>query len=393
MVQNDFDEEHPAFGEYDDFCRSHFPICGFGGGAFPDVGFLPDGEIVIVSVENIDSSDTDFQFTVSTLNAQIPMDEVLSPIYHFTRWIEKRLLASENSIAQAEGRGFADWLRYVESEDSRKNVLGGLIGFGVSQLARIERLISDRMQVSAFFPQELLCKSPATLVTGSAPLMLLRSSSPVLKEDDAAEILVQVLSKGRHIEGEKRIREFYPMLQLRIIPEKDYEDGYQAASLVRRQIGNISGFMDVEELINSLGIPIYHVSMGDFEIDGAAFWDDNTGPLMLINPESRKASTSWGKRMTLGHELGHLLLDKGEFRPLGVFSGPWASPGLERRANAFAAELLVPREGLMEFFETRKWVFSDECIQELSDRFGVGHTMIFNHLNNRLKDSILFPSI
>lgn len=61
---------------------------------------------------------------------------------------------------------------------------------------------------------------------------------------------------------------------------------------------------------------------------------------------SPRATTPWGERMVLAHELCHLLIDRHQARPLKILSGPWAPPLLERRANAFAAELLLPTAAL-----------------------------------------------
>jgi hypothetical protein len=52
------------------------------------------------------------------------------------------------------------------------------------------------------------------------------------------------------------------------------------------------------------------------------------------------------QRFTAAHELGHWLYDRGAVMSScadEVIARPWKTPGRENRANAFAAELLLPR--------------------------------------------------
>jgi Zn-dependent peptidase ImmA (M78 family) len=53
-------------------------------------------------------------------------------------------------------------------------------------------------------------------------------------------------------------------------------------------------------------------------------------------------SPPWESR--LAHELCHLLYDRSYGWQLAIASGPWAPRDLERRANAFAAMLLMPKQ-------------------------------------------------
>ena len=87
--------------------------------------------------------------------------------------------------------------------------------------------------------------------------------------------------------------------------------------------------------------------------------------------------------MTLAHELCHLLFDRSDAVPLSVLSGAWAPPRLERVANAFAAELLMPLEGTHDVVG---WLMSEPTEDELKrlmDRFEVGVTTALEHCLNR----------
>ena len=87
--------------------------------------------------------------------------------------------------------------------------------------------------------------------------------------------------------------------------------------------------------------------------------------------------------MTLAHELCHLLFDRSSAVPLSVLSGTWAPPRLERVANAFAAELLIPLKGMVDEVG---WLMSeptDDELELLMARFGVGITTAHEHCLNR----------
>jgi len=78
--------------------------------------------------------------------------------------------------------------------------------------------------------------------------------------------------------------------------------------------------------LESAGCVIFEEDFGTPRVDGLSQWIDDH-PVMLINrvvPVDRK-------RLTLAHELGHLVLHNGV-----------ASPDAEHEANEFAAEFLMP---------------------------------------------------
>jgi Zn-dependent peptidase ImmA (M78 family) len=78
-------------------------------------------------------------------------------------------------------------------------------------------------------------------------------------------------------------------------------------------------------------------------IRGIAIAGSGYSPTILVNNTSDYNVNEAGKRFTLAHELFHLLYDRGFARRVTHVSGPWAPPSIEKRANAFAAMLLMPR--------------------------------------------------
>lgn len=69
-----------------------------------------------------------------------------------------------------------------------------------------------------------------------------------------------------------------------------------------------------------------------------------------------------------------------------VASTPRAPPEIEKRANAFAAELLRPKAGMTRVRGEKLWMnwITDRDRANLLDEFGVGDTVCRHQLENRL---------
>lgn len=83
--------------------------------------------------------------------------------------------------------------------------------------------------------------------------------------------------------------------------------------------------------------------------------------------------------MAIAHELCHLLFDASAGRPLGIASGRSAPVVLEKVANAFAAEFLLPRQAVAS---ARYDVKTDAGFQQLLGEYDVGVTVAAHQLAN-----------
>jgi len=99
---------------------------------------------------------------------------------------------------------------------------------------------------------------------------------------------------------------------------------------------------------------------------------DRETATMVINENDSEES----KLFTIAHELGHWLLHKEEILKdpdktvlLRTSLGDESKDDLEKEADAFAAELLVP----MTFMEK---IGKDESVEEIAKRFGVSKEVI-----------------
>ncbi len=116
-------------------------------------------------------------------------------------------------------------------------------------------------------------------------------------------------------------------------------------------------------------------------------------PAILLNLNS-SMSPWWRVRMTLAHELAHLLLDhqtpSGGNLPFLISphgrrdSTPLAY--MERRANAFAANLIAPPDGVRATLAPLDDPTSEEAIRRITHTFGVGREVAIRRIGD-----VLYP--
>lgn len=125
-----------------------------------------------------------------------------------------------------------------------------------------------------------------------------------------------------------------------------FEEGYELAEELLEALampGDASA-VDIEAIVERLGIKVIKNRLCTVTIRGVAIAGEGYAPAILVNLASLYNATDAGRRFTLAHELFHVLYDREHARRITHTSGPWAAPGIEKRANAFAAMLLMPRD-------------------------------------------------
>jgi Zn-dependent peptidase ImmA (M78 family)/DNA-binding XRE family transcriptional regulator len=148
-------------------------------------------------------------------------------------------------------------------------------------------------------------------------------------------------------EGEDEEARF-TALSTTTIPDnaRGFHRGYEAAERFRDRYGlGASPIADVAILADEVGVVVARMPLGDDldSPDGCSAVDPDTGaPYILINSDKPRVR----RRFTIAHELGHLALGHllgGQVIVDETVGGK--SPG-EKQANAFAAGLLMPADGV-----------------------------------------------
>ncbi|WP_292908931.1 ImmA/IrrE family metallo-endopeptidase [Niveispirillum sp.] len=175
----------------------------------------------------------------------------------------------------------------------------------------------------------------------------------------------------------------------------DYQKGYQLANETRRllDIGSHEPIHSITELIeNRLNIPVIQMEFNS-HIGGATIASGrNRG--IVVNTKGDNQDP-FIRRMTLAHELGHLLWDPDpklnqvvvdRYDHIKSDTMATSLDHVERRANAFAIELLAPGDAVIREFE--KNGSGPEAVEKVMASYGVGKTALTYHLRNRSHNRI-----
>ena len=169
-----------------------------------------------------------------------------------------------------------------------------------------------------------------------------------------------------------------------------WEQGYHLAAWLRAYL-NLEDTtpIDPEQLLHDWFIPLHQFTL-DAPIDALAVWGTRHGPAIWLNqsPNSR-SSTTHGQRTTLAHEICHLLIDRQASLPLVEVLGGNVPRFAEKRANAFAAELLLPRAA------TEQQIYQSNdlatAIQYLEHHYQVSKELIRHQIFNSGCTTTLSP--
>lgn len=210
---------------------------------------------------------------------------------------------------------------------------------------------------------------------------LLRSSQGTTITRKDCETIWKLLRPG--VEGDfGHLRELAKGLNSSIDTHEPWQSGYQLARIVRDRLRvGTSGRIDVESVIKDLGVTIVDASLSDNSILGACVGTSRFSPIVILNSDCEEVRGISGRRVTLAHELCHLLFDRGHMQSLARFEGGAADSDrlIEMRANAFAIELLVPMETLVAADGT---VVGDDRLKEMSVEQQVSLHALIPHATN-----------
>ncbi|NCC37332.1 MAG: ImmA/IrrE family metallo-endopeptidase, partial [Chloroflexia bacterium] len=163
--------------------------------------------------------------------------------------------------------------------------------------------------------------------------------------------------------------------------EPPYVQGYQLAQWLRQQLA-IPDDAPIcpERYLKDWGVHLDRINMAA-GIDAVAAWGARHGPAVLVNIDAHsRASTENGLRTTLAHEICHLLIDRAEALPVAEVLGGQVPRWAEQRANAFAAELLLPRAQAAR--ACREAADLIEAATHLERAFRVSRELTMNQINN-----------
>lgn len=366
------------------------------GGVLPDIFLRRNGDDVEVSWSGYAPEFTPkgLTFESGSGRASMPVQAVAKPVWQALQWA--RQWAQENRAGMPVGfRKDMDALAaHVAELDSlqAENLTGRYMASGMVEAVRkaferISRLDLFDLDVPGDIPfVEKL--SPAVAMFGgvspeldSRDVERLRDSLVAAHDGGDSERLAALVSDREgeplgvpHVDGQRFASDLLDELDLPRVGEK---------------------CIDVNAICDHLGIDVADLRLDTDSIRGAAFAGEGFSPRVLVNPTHPFNRNESGRRFTLSHELCHVLFDRARARRIAHASGDWAAPGIEQRANAFAAHLLMPRELVVSAFGDG----DAEDVSRLAAQLKVNQTALIPHLFNlelidaRQRDDLLPGSI
>jgi Zn-dependent peptidase ImmA (M78 family) len=347
----------PAYGEVESnewesvwwgWWRRHCLRACRDGGLFPDVAVRRWRDQIEVSwgAAPLAGAPEDFRFTSDQgVSRQEPV-EVANALYDVLREASAHLAAEGQRSERL--RALERSVSKLKAASARERRLVWLAGLG-TQLdsmkegwQRIRRALSNlkRDAVDAF----LQTADEDLVIRGSCQAALMFGTvSPTIRTEDVKTLAGNIVGLYGARKESSALKKLVRSEAL--TSEVAWEQGYKLASALIDDEGLLpadTDFVDIEALLKRLGIARQEIELTDETIRGVAVASPKHQPAVLVNRAHAANQYPSGTRFTVAHELCHILFDRSAGRQLALASGPWAPPDIERRANAFAAMLLMP---------------------------------------------------
>ncbi|MFO8071839.1 MAG: ImmA/IrrE family metallo-endopeptidase [Polyangia bacterium] len=201
-----------------------------------------------------------------------------------------------------------------------------------------------------------------------------RMAGPVLDAEEVAAWSRQISTIPKHPAlNLDRLTENVSATLAGIAGRPAWEQGYRLARSTRPLLpeGSELDPIDIQKCVENLGVEVAELEQdAPLDLDAIAVWGPRHGPAILINRRGVHTSNKGGLRATVGHELCHLIVDRGRSLPLADVAGGRGPVFLERRANAFSAEILLPQEVIRRQHSRGELSTADEVLR-LFKKYGV----------------------
>ena len=381
-----------------DWWARHCVEASRAGGVFPSIYFRRWRDEVEVSWDGARpaGSPSGIQFVQSSGSFRLRPEDVVGALHavlsEATSYLRSRCPTSERLARLRDA--------VSELQSAREDRLAWLLGLGGGLPSLRESLAAVRQAVAdlpvrtreailgnAAEPMLFIEPFPAALMFGAV--------SPDLSASDSVELLHRLGSAYGGPQG--RVDEL--ATHEPVDGESAWRQGYELAENALEEPairGGIQAIVDVEAILGDLGVSVQEVSLDDRSIRAAAIGGAEYRPTILLNTSHRSNHYPTGRRFSLAHELCHLLYDRAFARGVALPSGPWAPRDVERRANAFAAMLLMPPDRIREAIaSSASDPESPELIRDVATRLQTSFTATVEHMCNLMmlseegRDSLL----
>ena len=133
---------------------------------------------------------------------------------------------------------------------------------------------------------------------------------------------------------------------------------------------------ELKNILNSAGVGLVLTPMiKNCQVNGAAYWQNNT-PVIALNDRSKKNDIFW---FTLFHEIAHVILHLNKKNNIFVDNG-YDDNDIEREANKFAQDNLIPSKLYLELSEKIQKNQSENTIKFYSEEIGIDSGILVGRL-------------
>lgn len=308
------------------------------GGLFPDLylrRYLDNIEVSWTGAPPPFAGDA-FSFVAEPGTAYLAVGAVAEPLWELLNWAcnSAPVTAAEDQTAlRAFAEKIARLAKVSDEELSESYAPANVLSLARSSLER--RNAQDALV-------DLRVKAAPAIAQFSAAVAMFGGVSPNLSAQDVDALsgfLAQAYG-GNDTETLAALVEDAGFPKARA----PYIEGQQLALELLDELGwkSADGWVDIRAIAAKLGVNVLEASLQTDAIRGVALAGERMTPTLIVNFTSPYNQTDEGRRFSIAHELCHILFDRSHARRVAVSSGPWAPAGVEKRANAFAAMLLMP---------------------------------------------------
>lgn len=246
-------------------------------------------------------------------------------------------------------------------------------------------------EVVKTFADDGLLEAPADLLEAANDndeLRLAARMASALPTEQVREILglVRSFPKIETIELDHLANETRAFFEQTLLSARPFEQGEGLAGFVRERLSfRADSAADIFGVIRRLGVDLQIRPVEPPTLDAIAVSGTKHGPAILLNTEAVRVKAglpfeqAGRARVTLAHELCHLLVDKGSaLSAVDVLNGLMPLE-VEQRARAFGAELLLPgRVAAREWYDLGAQQSRDglqAALEHLAEKFLVTHSV------------------
>jgi Zn-dependent peptidase ImmA (M78 family) len=347
------------------------------GGLFPDLfirRFLDDIELSWSPHAPLFAPEG-FSYVVEPGTARLSVSDVAGPLWKALNWAA----TTHQALDDNDRASISELQRKIAAirETSLRDFAAIYVPPSVLEKVQAEL---DRIGAPEFLEDVPIANVPA-IASFSPAVAMFGGINPNLGRADVAAIVSLLVTRRNRPENATlaaltRERAGRPLG----VP---HEDGYAFASELLEDLEEptTGSFVDIREILAQLNIEILTEQLSTNTIRGIALAGEEFGPTILLNTASIYNTSEDGRRFTLAHELCHILFDRTRARRVTIASGPWVAPGIEKRANAFAAALLMPRAIVRQLLPSTGPI-GREDVRRAAERLHVSETALVEHIYN-----------